>query len=126
MGALGAGWLSLLGLYRVTLWRLGSGVAVTDRQANQAVMHLLVRVAVLHWLLFLSGAIGIALLETWNVWKPDLNEWHALAAWFGLGVLNDAFWLAYASRRTSRGFREAAAARFGAGRGGWRTLWRLT
>lgn len=126
LAAVYAARMSLLVLDLVTLWRLGPWVAVTARQANQAVMHLLVRVAVLPWLVFLSGAIGIALLDTWNVWKSDLNEWHALAAWFSLGVVNDAFWLTYASRQNSRRFREAAAARFGGGRGGWRKFWRLT
>jgi uncharacterized membrane protein YhaH (DUF805 family) len=118
--------MSLLALDVITLWRLGPWVAVTARHANQAAAHLLVRVCVLPWLVFLLGTMTIALLDTWNLWKPDLNEWHALAAWFALGLVNDGFWLLYGRRQTIRGFREAAAARYGGGRGWWRRLWRLT
>lgn len=123
--ALYAARTSLLMLDVVTLWQLGPWVAVTARQPNQAAANLLVRVCVLPWLVWLGGVITLALLDAWKVWQPDLSEWHALGSWFGLGLLNDVFWLVWARKQTPRHFREAAAARFTGRRGWWRGLWRL-
>lgn len=123
--ALYAARMSLLVLDVLTLWQLGPWVAVTARQPNQAAANLLVRVCVLPWLVWLGGAIALALLNTWKIWEPDLSEWHALGSWFGLGLVNDLLWLGWARRQTLRHFREAAAARFTGRRGWWRGLWRL-
>ena len=115
--------MSLLALDVFTLWRLGPWVAVTARHPNQAAASLLVRVCVLPWLAFLGLAMVVGLLNTWGWWKPDLSEGLALGVWFGLGLANDLFWLAYAQRQLVSGhFREAAAARF---EGHFARWWRL-
>lgn len=123
--ALYAARMSLLVFDAVVLWRLGPWVAVTARHANQAAANLLVRVCVIPWLAFLGGAMALALLDSWHVLRVNLDEWEALGAWFGLGVLNNLFWLAHARRRTAHSFREAAASRYGGRPGWWRAFWRL-
>jgi ABC-type transport system involved in multi-copper enzyme maturation permease subunit len=117
--------MSLLVLDVVTLWALGPWVAVTARHANQAAANLLVRVCVLPWIVFLLVLFGVAIAQEWGWarWNFGWNE--GLAAWFGLGLLNDLGWLAYAASRTDRQFREASAARFDRRGGWWRALWRF-
>ncbi len=110
--------MSLLVLDAVVFWRLGPWVAVSTPQPTQAVAHLLSYVCVVPWLVFLGGVMFLGLLDYWRIWKPELSEGHALAAWFGLGLANDLFWLAWVRRQMPRRFREAAAARF-AGRPRW-------
>ncbi len=114
--------MSLLVLDAVVLWQLGPWVAVTARHPNQAVAHLLIYVCVLPWLAYLGGLTLLALLDFWRVWSPasPLEEWHYLGAWFGLGLANDLFWLAWARRQMTRRFREAAAARYTRRRAWWR------
>jgi ABC-type transport system involved in cytochrome c biogenesis permease component len=111
--------MSLLVLDAATLWQLGPWVAVTARHPNQAVVHLLIYVCVLPWLAFLGGTVILGLLDLWRIWQPELGEGHFLAAWFGLGLVNDLFWLAWARRQMAGRFREAAAARFPGKRRGW-------
>lgn len=112
--------MSLLGLDAVTLWQLGPWVAVTARHPNQAVMQLLGRVCGLPWVAFLGGTTILGLLDLWQLWRPDLNEDHFLAAWFGLGLVNDLFWLAWARRQMTRRFRQAVAARYTRRHAWWR------
>ncbi len=110
--ALYAARMSLLGLDALTLWQLAPWVAVTSRHPNQAAAHLLIRVCVLPWLVFLGGMTLLSLLDFWGRWDFEPTEGQVLGAWFGLGLANDLFWLAHARRRMTRHFREAAAARF--------------
>jgi hypothetical protein len=104
--------MSLLVLDVVTLWAVGPWVAVTARHPNQAAANLLMRVCVLPWLVFLALLFSAAIAQEWRwvTWRLDENV--ALATWFGLGLLSDLCWLAYAASRTDRDLREAAAARF--------------
>lgn len=117
--------MSLLVLDVVTLWALGPWVAVTARHPNQAAANLLLRVCVLPWLVFLVLLISAAIAQEWRWVSWNLNENTFLAIWFGLGLLNDLAWLAYAAIRTDHQFREAAASRFERRGGWWRALWRL-
>lgn len=115
--------MSLLVLDVVTLWAVAPWVAVTARHPNQAAANLLLRVCVLPWLVFLALLFSAAIAQEWRwvTWRLDENV--ALATWFGLGLLNDLGWLAYAASRTDRDLREAAAARFERRAGWWRVLW---
>jgi hypothetical protein len=117
--------MSLLVLDVVTLWALGPWVAVTARHPNQAAANLLVRVCVLPWLVFLVLLFSAAMAQEWRWVNWDLGENAALVTWFGLGLLNDLGWLAYAATRTDPQLREAAAARFERRGGWWRALWRF-
>jgi hypothetical protein len=112
--------MSLLVLDAVVLWQLGPWVAVTARHPNQAVAQLLIYVCVLPWLAFLGGIMLVVLADHWHIWQPDLREGHLLAAWFGLGLVNDLFWLAWARRQLPHRFRAAAAVRFKGKHRGWR------
>lgn len=111
--------MSLLVLDAVVFWQLGPWVAVSAPQPNQAVAHLLIYVCVVPWLVFLGGVMLLGLLDYWRIWRPELSGGHFLAAWFGVGLANDLFWLAWARRQMPRRFREAAAARFTGKRRGW-------
>lgn len=98
----------------------GDGAPPESGAAN-----LLLRVCVLPWLVFLVLLIGAAIAQEWRWVSWNLNESTFLAIWFGLGLLNDLAWLAYAATRTDHQFREAAASRFERRGGWWRALWRL-